>query len=117
MPAMTRYSPGAVVLVHFPFTQLRTTKKRPAVVISPALYAERYGDLAVLGLTSKAQPEAFLALKDWQSAGLLGPTWIKPTLFTLTESIIDQQIGMLAPEDAGRIPKALALLVARDFLP
>lgn len=71
---MTLYSPGAIVLVRFPFTLLHTAKKRPAVVISPAQYFQRYGDLVVLALTSRTQPEPFLALRHWQPAGLLGPT-------------------------------------------
>jgi len=33
---MTRYDAGSIVLVHFPFTDLSGTKKRPALVISPA---------------------------------------------------------------------------------
>jgi mRNA-degrading endonuclease toxin of MazEF toxin-antitoxin module len=71
---MTLDRPGAVVLVRFPFTLLHTTKKRPAVVISPAQYLLRYGDLVVLALTSRTQPEPFLSLRHWQPAGLLGPT-------------------------------------------
>ena len=114
---MTLYSPGAVVLVRFPFSLLHTAKKRPAVVISPSQYFLRYGDLVVLALTSRSQPEPFLALQHWQPAGLLGPTWIKPSLFTLAESIIERQIGDLHPEDAFRIPKALALLVENHYLP
>jgi mRNA interferase MazF len=114
---MTRYNPCAVVLVHFPFTQLQAAKKRPAVVISPVEYAQRYGDLAVIGLTSRVQPEEFLSLKHWQAAGLLAPSWIKPAIFTLAESIIDRQIGTLSSEDASRIPEALALLVASPYRP
>jgi mRNA interferase MazF len=114
---MTRYSPSAVILVRFPFTHLSSAKKRPAVVVSPARYALRYGDLVVLALTSQPQPETFLSLQQWQTAGLLGPTWIKPTIFTLAESTIDRQIGALSPEDASRIPQALALLLDGRYLP
>lgn len=109
---MTPYRPGDVVLVRFPFTDLITTKKRPAVIISPSDYALRYGDVAVLGLTSVPQAEEFLALRYWQTAGLLGPTWIKAAVFTVAESIIDKQIGVLHAEDDARIPKALSLLIA-----
>lgn len=44
-------------------------------------------------------------------------TWIKPSLFTLAESIIDRQIGDLHPEDAFRIPQSLALLLDNHYLP
>lgn len=114
---MTRYSPGAVVLVRFPFTRLTAAKKRPAIVISPVQYALRYGDLAVLALTSQSQPEPFLSLQHWRTAGLLGPTWIKPTVLTLAESIIDRQIGVLNVADVFRIPQALALLLDERLLP
>ncbi len=114
---MTLYNPGAVVLVRFPFTLLHTAKKRPAVVISPGQYFRLFGDLVVLALTSRIQPEPFLSLRHWQLAGLLGPTWIKSSLFALAESIIDRQIGDLHPEDAFRIPKALALLLDNHHLP
>jgi mRNA interferase MazF len=109
---MTRYKPGDVVLVRFPFTDLASAKKRPAVIISPSDYAGRYGDVAVLGLTSRPQAEEFLAVRHWHTAGLVGPTWIKAAMFTLAESIIDKQIGVLHPEDDSRIPKALSLLIA-----
>jgi PemK-like, MazF-like toxin of type II toxin-antitoxin system len=116
-PAMTSYSPGAVVLVRFPFTRLHAAKKRPAVVINPAAYALRYGDVVVLALTSQSQPEPFLSLQHWRPAGLLGPTWIKPTVFTLSESLIDRQIGVLDAGDAFRIPQALTLLIDDHYLP
>jgi mRNA interferase MazF len=109
---MTRYKPGDVVLVRFPFSDLRSAKKRPAVIISPSDYALRYGDVAVLGLTSQPQAEEFLALRYWHTSGLLGPTWIKAALFTVAESIIDKQLGVLHAEDDARIPKALSLLIA-----
>jgi mRNA-degrading endonuclease toxin of MazEF toxin-antitoxin module len=114
---MTPSSPGAVVLVRFPFTHLRGAKKRPAVVISPAPYALRYEDVVALALTSQPQPDPFLSLQHWRTAGLLGPSWIKPAVFTLGASVIDRQVGFLDPEDAFRIPQALALLLDGRFLP
>jgi mRNA interferase MazF len=114
---MTPYEPGCVVFVRFPFTSFQTTKKRPALVVSPPAYALRYSDLAVLALTSQPQPEPFLALDHWQSAGLLGPTWIKPSLFCIHQSLIDRPIGTLTNDDSVRVAQAIALLIAEDFLP
>jgi mRNA interferase MazF len=113
---MTRFSPGAIVLVRFPFSHLHTAKKRPAVVLSPSQYTLRHADVVVLALTSQPQPESVLSLQHWRVAGLLEPTWIKPALFTLAESIIDRQIGILATEDAFRIPQALRMLLAGPYL-
>jgi hypothetical protein len=39
---------------------LQTSKKRPALVISPPPYAHRNGDVQVIAFTSKPQPEQFL---------------------------------------------------------
>jgi mRNA interferase MazF len=114
---MTPCEPGSVVLVRFPFTDLRSTKKRPAVVISPPAYTLRHGDVLVLALTSKPQPEAFLALVHWQPAGLLGPTWIKPALFCLAEPILGRQIGALTETNGFRVGRALELLIASPYLP
>ena len=117
MPVMTPYEHGTVVLVRFPFSSLDSAKKRPALVVSPAAYAQRYGDLAVLALTSQPQPEPFLALDRWQSAGLLGPTWVKPSLFCIHESLIDRSIGAIAGDDSVHVSQAVALLIAGEFLP
>lgn len=38
MPSTTIYNFADVVLVPFPFTDQRTTKKRPAVVVSTGAY-------------------------------------------------------------------------------
>jgi mRNA interferase MazF len=77
---MTRYESTDIVLVQYPFTDLTSTKRRPAVILSHADYATRYSDVVVMPLTSQADPDPSLALSDWKSSGLLKPTWVKPSL-------------------------------------
>ncbi|HEX4123368.1 MAG TPA: type II toxin-antitoxin system PemK/MazF family toxin [Tepidisphaeraceae bacterium] len=78
---MTTCDPGAIVLVHFPFTNLSSTKRRPALVVSSATFAARYGDVVVLALTSQNQNDPSL---HWRAAGLPKPTWVKPLIGTLS---------------------------------
>ena len=47
------YKRGDVVLVRFPFTDLTTTKKRPALVISTDLYNQSQINLIIAAITSQ----------------------------------------------------------------
>lgn len=112
---MTSYEPGAIVLVRFPFTDLSSNKKRPALVVSPAAYAGRYDDIVVLALTSQDQCDSSLALVEWQSAGLPKPTWIKPVIGTLSTGLIERQIGEIGSRDHGCVRAALAMMVKANW--
>jgi mRNA interferase MazF len=111
---MTPCDAGSVVLVRFPFTDLSSTKKRPALVVSPLSFSQRFGDVVVMPLTSQGQQEADLALSKWQAAGLPKQTWIKPLIGTLSLGIVDRQIGKLDPSDYRCVRAAVALLLAKN---
>ncbi len=80
---MTNFDAGDIVLVRYPFTDLTTTKRRPAVILSPNSYSNKYGDIVLMPLTSRAESDTSLALSNWQSSGLLKPTYAKPIIGTL----------------------------------
>ena len=48
MPSTTRYKRGDIVLVSFPFTDLSSSKRRPALVISPDSFNEHGQDLVLV---------------------------------------------------------------------
>jgi hypothetical protein len=74
---------GDVVLVPFPFSDLSTTKVRPAVVVSSALYHSTEPDILPAALTSQVTaatgPFDYL-LQDWRSANLRFPSRAYPSL-------------------------------------
>jgi len=113
---MTRFEPGDVALVRFHFTDLASTKKRPALILSPPAFAERHGDVVVLALTSRPQSDDSLRLTEWKAAGLPKPTWLKPLIGTLSGRLILRRLGRLANADGPKAAKALSELIDCRFL-
>ena len=112
---MTTYKPGDIVLVQFPFTDLSSGKRRPALVISPVEYPSVHGDVVVLALKSQSQRQGF-KLSEWEKSGLPKPTWIKPLIGTFSSKIIKRKIGSLAENDYPTIAKVLKTAIHKDFL-
>jgi mRNA interferase MazF len=108
---MTGYSPGDVVLVRFPFTDLSSAKRRPAVIVSRSDYSAAFGDVVVIALTSQPQPDAGLLLADWNSAGLPKQTWAKPLIGTLSGGLIVRALGSLSLRDWNVLRYALDLIL------
>lgn len=111
---MTPCNPGDIVLVRFPFTDLTSTKKRPALVISPSQYPMQSGDIIVMALTSQPQGTE-LALRGWKIAGLPKPTWFKPIVATLSMSVVTRRLGVLAEGDWEDATRVISTLIAEQF--
>jgi mRNA interferase MazF len=107
---MTPCEFGEVVLVTFPFTNLQSGKKRPAVVVSDAAYQRQRPDVILMAITSQVrQPLAFgeYLLQDWQQAGLLKPSVLKPLIATLEQGAIVRTLGRFSPVDCDGLRGAL----------
>jgi mRNA interferase MazF len=110
MPSTTPYKFGDVVLVAFPFTNLQATKKRPAIVISSQSYQQSRPDVILMAVTSQIKNEPTIGeyvLQDWQSAGLLKPSVLKPLIATLEQSQIVKVMGQLSNTDLSALEKTI----------
>jgi mRNA interferase MazF len=112
---MTTSEPGNIVLVRFPFTDLTSTKQRPALIISPREYSLLHGDVVLMPLTSQPQNDPLLALVRWRDAGLPKPTWIKPVIGKMSHSLIVRLIGQLGNEDVAPARQALKRALDKQF--
>jgi len=98
---MTPCKAGDVVLLPFPFTDLTTTKQRPAVVLSTETFNARQQDVLVLAVTSQIPPtlapeEYRLSLEEQQAAGLPKPSIVKcGKLLTIDQRLIRKGLGRL----------------------
>lgn len=108
---------GTIVLVPFPFTDQTATKQRPAVVVSSAAYNAARPDIVLMAITSQLRASAAFGevwLTDWQSAGLLKPSAIKPVITTLEASLIIKTLGVLTINDEQRLREALDAIIGED---
>jgi mRNA interferase MazF len=114
MPNMTGYEFGDVVLVPFPFTDQRASKKRPAVVVSSGAYNGQRSDIILMAITSRIRSPAYFGdvpLNDWQRAGLLKPSIVKPIFTTIEKGLVLRELGRLSEKDRTILKEALATLL------
>ncbi len=96
---MANFSRGDVVLVRYPFSDLSSTKVRPAVVLTGA--GSRYNDVFVVPLTSRTKDlsEKEFALANWRESGLNVPSAVKRGLLLIETSVILKMVGQLSRGD------------------
>jgi mRNA interferase MazF len=114
MPPTTSYSFGDLILVPFPFTNQSAAKRRPAVVVSSAKYHEQRADLIIMAVTSQSRSFGTwgeVAIKDWQAAGLLKASVIKPVVTTIEASLVLRRLGRLGPETALQLRQGISALL------
>ncbi|MEM4414213.1 MAG: type II toxin-antitoxin system PemK/MazF family toxin [Candidatus Caldarchaeum sp.] len=105
---MGKFVKGDVVVVPFPFSDLSTAKRRPALVI-----ATLAGDDVILcQITSKTVTDSYaLALSDgdFDSGGLRQESNIRPNrIFTADSNIIVYRAGVLS---AKKVQEVIAKIV------
>lgn len=87
-----------IVLLPIPFTDLSSSKVRPAIVIGHGSFA---GDLFVVPVTSQLGNADFI-LQDWQGAGLNVPSGVKSQVATVEDTLVRKIVGHIQPNDARR---------------
>jgi len=110
----TMYRKGDVVLVAYPYTDLKAVKTRPAVVISSDYYHAEQPDIILSAHTTNIKmATGFLdyILQDWSIAGLKFPTAFKPVIVTLDPNLIVYHIGSLSLRDLDEIHARLRLIL------
>jgi len=90
-----------IILVPFPFTNLSTNKKRPALIVSPAEYNKGY-DVIIMFITSNLsalERPGDYKLTKWKEAGLPKPSMTRMKLATVDKNIVIKKIAQLKETD------------------
>ena len=110
---MERFVKGDVVVLPFLYTDLSTTKKRPALIV-----ATLKGENVILAqiTTKRREDEDVLTLKksDFASGFLKVDSFIMPSiLFTAESSTINYKAGKINPEKIKEIDRKLVEIFTR----
>jgi mRNA interferase MazF len=96
---MSSYSKNDIILVRYPFSDLSSSKVRPAVIVNAPHISQ---DIFIVPLTSKTTGLLVgeFILNDWEAAGLNVATAIKRGIYTVDRSLVVRTIGKLSDRDA-----------------
>ncbi len=111
---MINYKRGDVVLVPFPFSDQATIKKRPAIIISTNKYNDNSSDVIIIAVTSQINNSMGIGeclIIDWQKAGLIKISSIKPAISTIEKTLILKNLGKLSDRDMCSMNNALCKLL------
>ena len=105
---------GDVVVVPFPFSDLSTSKRRPALVIANA----SGGDIILAQITSRNTSDNLsiaISVDDFSEGGLREMSNVRPNkLFTAESSIIAYKAGSLKPDKIKAVTAAIVNLLSPD---
>ncbi|MEZ4662795.1 MAG: type II toxin-antitoxin system PemK/MazF family toxin [Caldilineaceae bacterium] len=113
---------GDVVLIPFPFTDLTATKTRPAVVVNGSAYQRVRSELLLVYVSSqisKAAAPIDYVLIEWQAAGLLKPSFVRPKIAAIEPALIVHHVGRLSVQDMYEVDRRLrsAMELTTSVLP
>ncbi len=79
------------------------------MIVSTAAYNAAKPDAVVMAITSQFRPSPTMGevwLSQWQAAGLLKPSAIKPVFATLEQALMIRQLGSLTADDQAALRKS-----------
>lgn len=118
IPSSSALKPGDLLLVAFPFTDLSTTRCRPAVVLSPSRFHATTDDIVVCMVTSRVRgltEEVPLAACDLARGSIpRASVALVSKLATLHRSTVARVIGRLSPDKLSEVRAALAAFLQLD---
>jgi mRNA interferase MazF len=100
--------PFEVVVVAFPFTDRRASKRRPALAVSSGEFSVHSGHTILAMITSAVNPPWSMDVPlDSASAGLKSASKVRMKLFTLDNRLILQKVGQLSNLDRESVARML----------
>lgn len=108
---MERFVKGDIVITPFPFSDLNSVIKRPALVVANL----KGNDLILCQITSKNHPDPYqinLSKEDFSKGSLNINSFIKPSiLFTLRDSIILYKAASISKNKIKEVEEVICKII------
>ncbi len=108
---MERFVKGDVVVLPFPFSDLSTSKRRPALIVAEG----EYGDVILCQITSQSKKGAEkieLRDKDFQAGKLKITSYVRPRkIFTADLGLILYRAGKVKKEKTAEVEDAICRII------
>lgn len=106
------FEPFDIVVVPFPFTDVRKAKRRPALVLSSPSFNRAASHTVMAMITSAKNPPwpMDVSIVDLESASLPAPSVVRMKLFTIDNRLIVSQAGKLSTKDQDTTTQVLSSL-------
>ena len=111
------YTRGSIISVPFPFTDLTSSKPRPALVISNDEWLKNTGDVIVVMITAKHHKDGINIPieKDDLDFELPKESYVRcHRIATIDHKIIINKIGEVKPQLMERVRSAVAVIMSPD---
>lgn len=105
------FEPWDVVVVPFPFSDKKASKRRPALILSTKQhFGIGHSVLAMITSRDNANWPLDVPITDGKAAGLTAPSMVRMKLFTLDDRLILRKAGVLAGKDVKAVSASLKKL-------
>ncbi|MCE2505634.1 MAG: type II toxin-antitoxin system PemK/MazF family toxin [Nitrosopumilaceae archaeon] len=105
-----------IVLLPFPFSDLKQSKVRPVIVLSNDKYNKKYSDIVVVPLTSNLQKtdyDMLITNKNLEKGNLIADSRVKvDRIFSVEKKLIKMNIGKIDKQTFSKIRTLLSSLVS-----
>ncbi len=111
------YSKYDIVIVKFPFSDIKAYKARPAVVVSNSFFNQNSRNtIFILAISSKIDTKLEFEPKilDWQKCGLLKQSIFKSAIATIETNMIIHKIGYLTKTDREHLDNLIERIIVEE---
>jgi len=115
MKSGAKFNQGDIVIVPFPFSDLKSSKMRPVLILSKTKNNKNFDDILVCGITANLRNSPYSILienKDLESGNIPVKSKIKiDKLFTIEKKLAIKKLGRLNRETFDKARKEFYKLV------